>query len=246
MINKHAIVETDAIGSNVKIGEFSIIRNGVILGNNVIIHPHVIIEPGVTIGDGVEIFPGSYLGKTPKGAGATARPISFRPEVFIDKDCAIGPNAILFYDVQVGYNTLLGDGVSLREQVRVGHHCLISRYVTVNYNTTIGNHTRIMDLSHITGNVKIGNNVFISILVSTTNDNIVIKREYDEAQILGPQIEDGVTIGAGACLLPGVVIGEGAFVGAGAVVTKNINPYDLVMGIPARMVRNLKDNYPKV
>lgn len=245
MFNNHSVVETDAIGSNVNIGEFCVIRSDVKIGDNVVIHPHVIIEPGVTIGDGVEVFPGTYLGKRPKGAGATARSIDFLPKIVINGGCAIGPNAVVFYDVEVGENTLLGDGASLREQVRVGHHCLIGRYVTINYNTRIGDHTRIMDLTHITGNSKVGNNVFISVLVSTTNDNVVTGREYNDIRIVGPQIEDEVTIGAGACLLPGVVIGQGAFVAAHAVVTKDVGAYDMVVGIPARVTRNLQNTAPK-
>ncbi|MFZ5884576.1 MAG: DapH/DapD/GlmU-related protein [Chloroflexota bacterium] len=240
MISNLAVLETEDIGSNVEIAEFSIIRAGARIGNNVCIHPHVVINPGVVIGDGTEIFPGAYIGKPPKGAGATARPISYIPKVEIGEECSIGPNAVIFYDVIIGHHTLLGDGASLREQVRVGHHCLISRYVTINYNTTIGDHTRIMDMTHITGNCRIGSNVFISVLVSSTNDNVVVSRRYDEEQILGPQVDDDATIGAGACLLPGVRVGRGAFVGANAVVTKDVQPYDLVMGVPARVVRNLK------
>lgn len=235
-----AVVETEEVGSNVNIEEFSIVRKGVRIGNNVRIHPHVIIAPGVNIGDGVEVFPGTYIGKPPKGAGATARPITFIPKVEIGEGCSIGPNAVIFYDVILGNNTLLGDGASLREQVRIGHHCIISRYVTVNYNTIIGNHTRIMDLTHITGNCRIGDNVFISVLVSTTNDNVVVTRQYDEETIIGPQVDDHATIGAGASLLPAVKIGMGAFVGSNAVVTRDVQPYDLVMGIPARLVKNLK------
>lgn len=240
MISKLSVVETDDIGSNVEIAEFSVVRAGARIGSNVCIHPHVVINAGVVIGDNVEIFPGAFIGKPPKGAGATARPISFVPKVEIGEGCSIGPHAVVFYDVTIGHHTLLGDGASLREQVRVGHHCLISRYVTINYNTTIGDHTRIMDMTHITGNCRIGNNVFISVLVSSTNDNVVVSRQYDEAQITGPQVEDDATIGAGACLLPGVRIGRGAFVGANAVVTKDVQPYDLVMGVPARVVRNLR------
>ncbi|GAB4404959.1 MAG: acyltransferase [Anaerolineales bacterium] len=245
MINKLSIVETEDIGLNVEIAEYSIVRSGVKIGNNVRIHPYVVINPGVMIGDGVEVFPGAYIGKPPKGAGATARPISYVPRVEIGADCSIGPNTVIFYDVIIGHNTLLGDGASLREQVRVGHHCLISRYVTINYNTTIGNFTRIMDMTHITGNCRIGNNVFISVLVASTNDNVVVSRHFDEGRILGPQVEDDVTIGAGACLLPGVKIGKGAFIGANAVVTKDVQEYDLVMGVPARVVRNLKTDEEK-
>lgn len=245
MISKYAIIETDSIGKNVKIAEFAVIKSGVVIGDNVIIHPNVIIEPGVTIGNDVEIFPGTYIGKVPKGAGATARPITYEAWVRISSECAIGPNAVIFYEVEIGNNTLLGDGASLREKVSVGHHCLISRYVTVNYNSIIGDYTRIMDLTHITGNCRIGNHVFISVGVMTTNDNIVTDRIYNEEIITGPILEDWATIGASASLLPGVRVGEGAFVGVGAVVTRDVAPYELVMGVPARVIRNLRESQLK-
>ena len=240
MIHPTAIVETDVIGENVEIKEYSVIRPSVVIGDNVIIHPFVVIEEGTVIGDDVEIFPGSHVGKPPKGTGATARPIHYEKRVEIGNGCAIGPNATVYYDVEIGHNTLLGDGASVRELVKIGHHCIISRYATINYNTQIGNYTKIMDLTHITGNCKIGDNVFISVLVSSTNDNIVVSRMYDNEKIIGPQIANNVTIGASACLLPKVKISEGAFVAAGSVVTKDIMPYVMVMGVPAKFVKNLK------
>ena len=240
MISDRALVETDSVGEGCEIAPFAVVRRGAVLGSNVRIHPGVVVEAGVEIGDGTEIFPGTYLGKEPKGAGATARRAEFEPVVRIGAECAIGPNAVVFYDVEVGRNTLLGDGVSLREKVRIGHHCLLGRYVTVNYATRIGDHTRIMDLTHITGNCEIGSNVFVSVLVSTTNDNVVVGRAFDAERIVGPRIEDDATVGAGACLLPGVVIGRGAMVGANAVVTRDVAPFDVVMGIPARFTRSLR------
>lgn len=239
MINHLAVVETKEIGRNVSIAEFSIVRKNVRIGNDVIIHPHVIIEENVIIGDGTEIFPGTYIGKVPKGAGATARAISFKKEVTIGSNCAIGPNAVIFYDVRIGNNTLIGDGASLREEVTVGNNTLISRYVTINYNTKIGNNTKIMDLCHITGNCEIGDNVFISVLVSTTNDNIVKDRVYEDGRILGPVIEDNATIGASASLLPNIKISNGAFVGVGSVVTKDVEANNLVIGVPARAIRKI-------
>jgi acetyltransferase-like isoleucine patch superfamily enzyme len=241
MISPLAVVETDQIGDNVTIHEYAIVRKHVVIGDNVVIHPFVVIEEHAIIGNDVEIFPGSYIGKKPRGAGATVRPISYTPQVKIGDGCAIGPHAVIFYDVEIGNNTLIGDGASLREQVRVGSQCIISRYVTINYNTTIGDKSQIMDLTHITGNVTIGDNVFISIHVSTTNDNGPITRTYDGESMNGPQIASRATIGAGSILLPRVQIGEGAIVGSGAVVTKDIAPYDLVMGVPAKVVKNVKD-----
>ena len=240
MISPHAVVLTDTIGQGVKIAEFAVVREGVHLGKDVTIHPHVIVEPGVHIEDGVEIFPGAYLGKEPKGVGTTLRAVTFKRHLRIGRGSSIGPHAVIFYDVEIGAETLIGDGASIREQCRIGTHCLISRYVTVNYNTMIGDRTRIMDSTHITGNCVIGNDVFISILVATVNDNEMVSRSYAESEIVGPRIADNASIGAGACLLPGVRVGEGAIVGAGSVVTKDVESYTIVMGVPARLTRRLR------
>jgi acetyltransferase-like isoleucine patch superfamily enzyme len=188
----------------------------------------------------VEIFPGAYLGKEPKGVGATSRTVTFERHLRVGRGSSIGPNAVIFYDVEIRAETLIGDGASIREQCRIGTHCLISRYVTVNYNTMIGDRTRIMDSTHITGNCVIGNDVFISILVATVNDNEMVSRSYAESEIVGPRIADNASIGAGACLLPGVRVGEGAIVGAGSVVTKDVESYTIVMGVPARLTRRLR------
>jgi len=239
MINEQAIVLTSVIGEGVEIGPFSVISDGVRLGNDVHIHPHVVVESGVEISDGVEVFPGAYIGKEPKGAGATARVPTFERRVVIGAHSSIGPNAVIYYDVTIGENTLIGDGASIREQVRIGSSCVISRYVTINYNSTIGDGTKIMDLTHVTGNCTIGSNVFVSVLVGMTNDNAIGQAGYDAGRVVGPTIHDGVAIGAGASLLPGTVIGEGAVVGAGAVVTKDVAPRTLVMGVPAKYVRSI-------
>ena len=238
-VSKYAVVETKFLGKNVCISEYSILRTGVKVGDNVIIHPYVVINEDVVIGDGVEVFPGAVIGKEPKGAGATVRQPAFEKKLIIGPNCSIGPHAVIFYDVEIGSNTLIGDGASIREQCQIGSHCVISRYVTVNYNTRIGDRTKIMDLTHVTGNCTIGDNVFVSLTVGMTNDNMAGMGGYDENRIQGPNIHDGAIIGAGATLLPGVVIGEKAVVGAGAVVTRNVEPAAVVMGIPARFMRQI-------
>jgi acetyltransferase-like isoleucine patch superfamily enzyme len=235
-----AVVETEDIGENVKIMEFAVVRSGVQLGNNVIIHPGVVIESGVVIGDNVEVFPGSYIGKIPKGA-ALARQPEYRPYVEIKANCSIGPHAVIYYDVEIGENTLIGDGASVREQCRIGSDCILSRYVTVNYASTIGNHTKIMDSTHITGKCTIGDNVFISLCVGSTNDNAIGKLGYQEERVQGPTIEDGVAVGAGAMLMPGITIHANAVVGAGSVVTKDVPAGAVVMGSPATIKRYVSD-----
>ena len=157
----------------------------------------------------------------------------------IGANCSLGPHAVIYYDVEIGENTLIGDGASVREQCRIGSNCILSRYVTVNYASTIGNNTKIMDSTHITGKCRIGDNVFISLCVGSTNDNAIGRLGYQEERVRGPVIEDGAAVGAGAMLMPAIVIHEGAVVGAGSVVTKDVPARSVVMGSPATVRRYL-------
>ncbi|MEM9861386.1 MAG: DapH/DapD/GlmU-related protein [Myxococcota bacterium] len=233
-ISSHAVVQTEAsnIGAGCRIGEFAVIRPNVVLGEGVVIHPNVVIHEGVVIGDRVEVFPGAVIGRTPKGAGATARTPEFQEHVRIGDDCSIGPHSVVYYDVAIGANTLVGDGASIREQCVIGTHCIISRQVTINYNTKIGNRVKIMDLSHLTGNMVIEDDAFVSTMVGTTNDAML-----RDAGLAGPTIGRFAIVAAGATLLPGTRIGAHAVVGAGAVVTKDVGEREIVMGVPGKVVR---------
>lgn len=246
MISQLAVVNSEQIGADVVIHPFVVIQDRVTIGNNVIIHPHVTIESNVVIGDNTEIFPGVYLGKEPKGAGATARQPEFVKQLVIENNCSIGPHAVIYYEVVIGNNCLIGDHASIREKVTIGHHCVIGRGVMINDQVIIGNYTKIMDLANITGNCQIGNHAFISMHVSTANDNAMGSVGYDEVNQQGPKIRDGAKIGIGANLLPNVEIGENAVVAAGSVVTKNVLPETMVAGIPARLVKKLPKFNAKV
>ena len=84
------------------------------------------------------------------------------------------------------------------------------------------------------------NNVFISVLVATTNDNTMGREEYNADHVQGAVIEDDVTVGAAANILPQVTIGRNAIVGAGAVVTKSVPSNKVVMGVPAKIIRDVE------
>lgn len=237
MISKYAIVETDRIGKDVEIGEFAVIRSDVVIGNNVIIHPHVVISSGVYLGDGVEIFPGAFIGKEPKGAGALARTLEFKRQIIIGDHCSIGPHGILYYGIKIGNNTLIGDGASIREGCEIGTRCIIGRYTTLQFDVHIGNGSRVIDHSTLAGRTVVGENVFISWGVYTTGDVAFGREKYDENETGGPIIHNGVSIGAGAILNPRIQVRENAVIGAGSVVTKDIEANTVVMGVPARFVR---------
>ncbi len=220
------------LGNDVVVNPFCVLGN-CIIGDHCIIHPHVYIGDNVTIESGVEIFNGAVIGKIPKGAGCTARPIEYNKSITVGKCSCICPHAIIYYDVEIGHHTLIGDGASIREQCRIGNSCLISRYVTLNYNVVVGDNVKIMDLSHISGNSIIKDNVFISALAGTANDNRIIEGYGDH--VSGQLIKEGAIIGLGAKLLPGIQIGCKARVGASALVTHDVADKQLVKGIPARV-----------
>jgi acetyltransferase-like isoleucine patch superfamily enzyme len=238
---KFSVIKTKKIGKNCKIDPFCLIEENVTIGDNVIIHSGSKIENNVVIGDNVEIFPNSYVGKRPKNPGCLSRELSFVENTVIGENTMIGPNATIYIDVSIGKNCLIGDGSSIREQVKIGNFSVIGRNSTVNYNTVIGDNVKIMDLTVITGNCTIGNDVFISCLVATTNDKKIGKsKEFNDKNIKGPVIHDNVAIGAGANILHETTIGSGSIVAAGSIVTKDIPNKVLVMGTPAKIIKNIE------
>lgn len=228
------------ISEKAYVADTAIIYDDVEIGEDVIIHDYVVIYPNTKIEKGCEIYDHCVLGKLPTSPGITSRKLKTEyPQLVIGENTILCPDVVLYAGSRIGQNNLLGDFCSIREECAVGNNCIISRNVSVNYNTSIGDYTKIMDNTHITGNMKIGNHVFISVLVATTNDNTMGRSDYDEKHVKGPMIGNYVTVGAAANILPGVNIGENAMIGAGAVVTKDVPENKVVMGVPARIVRDV-------
>lgn len=222
------------------IAKTAIIHENVTIEENVIIHDYAVIYPNTILKNGCEIFDHCVIGKQPKAPGCTSRDVEIIKEpTIIGENTILSPFCSVYSGVIIENNCLLGDYASLREGCKVGPYTIISKNVSVNYDTEIGSYTKIMDNTHITGNAKIGNHVFISVLVSTTNDNSMGNHNYNE-KMSGPIIEDYAKIGASASILPNVRIGENSIVGAGAVVTKNVDKNKVVMGIPAKVVKNIE------
>ena len=231
------------ISKTAKIASTAIIYDGVEIEDDVIIHDFVVIYPNTIIKKGTEIYENCVLGKLPTSPGSTSRKLKKEYcKLIIGENCILCPSVVLYTGTQIGHNNLFGDYCSIREECRIGCNCIISRNVSINYNTSIGNNTKIMDNTHITGNMKIGNHVFISVLVSTTNDNTMGREEYNEDHVCGPTIKDNVTVGAAANILPGIIIGNNAIVGASAKIKKNVPDNKVVMGIPAKVIRDVDTN----
>jgi len=111
----------------------------------------------------------------------------------------------------------------------------------VENDVRIGAGTKIQSNSYITAYSELEEQVFIAPCVVTTNDNFMGRTEQRFGSVKGPTIRRGARVGGGAILCPGIEIGEDAFVGAGAIVTKDVPPRVVVVGSPARVLRDVPE-----
>jgi acetyltransferase-like isoleucine patch superfamily enzyme len=127
----------------------------------------------------------------------------------------------------------------VRERVVIDEDVVVGRGVLIENDTTIGARTKIQANAYVTNYSTVEEDVFIAPGVQTTNDNFMGRTERRHELMKGPTIRRGARVGGAAVLLPAVEIGEEAFVGAGAVVTRDVPARKLVVGNPARVLRDV-------
>ena len=222
-----------------RVGENASISGEARIGAGVTIGPNVCIYADVTIGDGCTIFAGAVLGRPPKRAGVTTRPLGDPGPLTIGAASVIGANAVLYAGSTLGAGTLIGDLASIREGCRIGDEAFIGRGVLVMYDTTVGARSRVIDGTILTGNMTIEADVFIGPGVVTINDNEVYLKRFGLLPFSapGPVVRRFALIGAGANLAAGVEVGLGAVVAPSAMVTRDVPDWMVAAGVPARLVR---------
>jgi acetyltransferase-like isoleucine patch superfamily enzyme len=217
------------------------IADGVQLDAATYVGNGVTLYPGVAIDAGCVVLEGAVVGRIPISNATTTRPISSRfGTVTVGSGSIIGANSVLYTDIRLGEQVLIGDLASIREGCVVGERAIVGRGVMMLYNCSVGAFTRVQDQAHLVGDMRIEEHVFIGMQVVTTNDNDVYLRRFglpSPTAARGPAIRRFAAVGAGATILPGVEIGEGALVAAGAVVTRDVEPWTIVAGVPARVMR---------
>ncbi len=153
----------------------------------------------------------------------------------------VSTGAIVFAGSTIGARVILGDQSCVRERVTIGDDVVLGRGALIENDTTVGAMTKIQADAYITARSTLEEHVFIAPCVVTTNDNWMGRTEQRFGNIAGPTIRRGARVGGGAVLCPGVEIGAEAFVGAGAVVTRDVPERTVVVGSPARVLREVPD-----
>jgi acetyltransferase-like isoleucine patch superfamily enzyme len=205
------------------------------------IHPTAIVHPGTVLGEGVKVLEHAVVGKQPSlSPRSTARREALAPAEIGD-GTIVSTGAVVFAGAKVGARVILGDQSCVRERVVIADDVVLGRGSLVENDTTIGAMTKIQAEAYITAYSTLEEHVFIAPCVVTTNDNFMGRTERRHELIKGPTIRRGARVGGAAILCPGVEIGEEAFVGAGAVVTKDVPPGKVVVGNPARVLRDVPE-----
>lgn len=150
-------------------------------------------------------------------------------ETFIHASAAVDPRA------EIGAGTKVWINVQIREGASIGEECILSKDVYIDHGVRIGHRCKIQNSVSVYNGVTIGNEVFVGPNACFTNDKVP-RAQNPDWTITPTIIGDGASIGANATIVCGVTIGEFAMVAAGSVVTRDVEPYSLVMGSPARHV----------
>ena len=155
----------------------------------------------------------------------------------------IHPTADVSDSAEIGAGTSIWHQCQIREHARIGQNCILGKGVYVDIEVTLGSNVKVQNYVSIFHGVTIEDGVFIGPHVCFTNDylprainpNGTLKAADD--WVAGhTRVMYGASLGANATLLPKVTVGRWAMVGSGAVVTKNVPNYGLVVGNPAHLI----------
>jgi acetyltransferase-like isoleucine patch superfamily enzyme len=232
-------------GADVQIGERSsfganvVLHDGVSIGADVALGACAVVHEGVVIGDGCIVEDHAALGKRPR----LARGSSARGDVgalVLDRRVSVCTGAVVLAGATIAADVILGDQSFVRERATVGPGSVIGRGSVVDNDVSIGARVRIQTNVYLTAHTLIEDDVFVGPGATTTNDDTMARHGSGFA-LRGATLRRACRVGGGAVLTPGVEVGEEAFVAAGAVVTRDVPPRAVVMGVPARVVREVPD-----
>ncbi|MHB9286505.1 acyltransferase [Halobacteriales archaeon Cl-PHB] len=166
------------------------------------------------IADTAQVGVGGDETKTVFGDGATVR-----------------AGSVIYGDVETGDDFATGHHAVVREASYLGDDVLVGTHAVVDGEVEVGSHVSLQTGAYVPQETILGDEVFLGPHAVITNDAYPIRAT---SALQATVVEDHVSVGANATILPGVAVGQGSFVAAGAVVTDDVPPETLAVGAPAR------------
>jgi acetyltransferase-like isoleucine patch superfamily enzyme len=228
------------LDEGVAVEPFAVIHDGVSVGAGSTIGSGAVLYPGAHLGERCVVEAGAVLGKEPRlrkgsaAAGTTLTPL------MLGEGVSVCCGAVVYAGADIAAGVIIGDQSQVRERVSIGTDTIVGRGSTVDFGATVGSRVLIQTNVYVTGESIVEDEVFLGPGVLTTNDDTMGRRHNGEP-LLGAVFRRACRVGGGVMLVPGVVVGEEAFVAAGALVTRDVGRRQVVMGVPARVVREVPD-----
>ncbi len=204
------------LGKNVKIGDNSSIYDNVVIGDNSIVTNDCVLG---------EPLSGYYSDEN-----------YVNPETIIGSDSLIRSHSIIYSGCTIGASFSCGHRVTIREYSNIGKNCRIGTVSDLQGHLQIGDYCWLHSNVHIGQQSKLGNFVFVYPYVVFTNDPTPPSNICK-----GPTVGDYSQVAVFSVLLPGVNIGKHCLVGAGSIVGKDVEDYQLVLGSPAKVVKDVRE-----
>jgi acetyltransferase-like isoleucine patch superfamily enzyme len=188
-----------------------------IINKNVLIAPNCSINHFVILGEGTS-----------------------QEELQLGENAIIRSHTVIYYGNKIGSNFVTGHHVLIREENLIGNNVSIGSNTVVEHHVKIGNNVRIHsnafipEFTEIEDDAWIGPNVIITNAKYPRSPNV-------KKELKGAYIRKGAKIGANCTILPGLEIGENSLIGAGSVVTINVPPNKVVVGNPAKIIKDISN-----
>lgn len=228
------------LADDVSLAPGAVVHDGVRIGSGTRIGSGAVIHAGTELGENCFVEDCAVLGKRPRlREGSSAAGTQIGP-LIVGDDVTVCCGAVVYAGAQIGERAIIGDQSQVREGSRIGPRTVVGRASCVDFAAQIGARVLIQTGVYVTGGSVVEDDVFLGPGVCTTNDSAMGRHPAGEP-LQGPTFRRACRVGGGVVLVPGVEIGEEAFVAAGAVVTKDVTAREVVMGVPARVVRWVPD-----
>jgi UDP-2-acetamido-3-amino-2,3-dideoxy-glucuronate N-acetyltransferase len=170
------------------------------------------LAPGLLLGEGVEI-----------GEGAR-----------------IGGHVVIHAGAGIGAGARIGDHAQIRDGAEIGAAATIGSFCSVDPGVIVGERASVQTRCYLTRGTTVEADVFIGPGTTLTNDDTMGRHAPGE-ELAGATLRRACRIGGGVVICPGVTVGEEAYVAAGAVVAADVEPRAVVIGVPARKLREVPD-----